>query len=159
MSSSNESESLSRVSSQSSTEYHTPEIVSQESVEEGDILPTSVNIEERIKRKRELFESIENSSKTLPPSKRKRSHVLPKSPTDSDERDKYYSMEDSGTNSQPETESQPDHNQKETVLQSTSTAGSSEQSSNNKIENTKPEPRRSTRKKGPKLNKPIENDR
>ena len=60
--------------------------MSQDSLEEENVIGKihpDVEREDRAKRKRELFDSIENDSKRLPPSKRKRSHILPISPTDS----------------------------------------------------------------------------
>jgi len=142
---SNESESLRSVSSLSSTEYHTP-IMSQDSLEEEKVIgriDPDVEREDRAKRKRELFDSIENDSKRLPPSKRKRSHILPISPTDSDDRD-IIQIQESSTKVQPVTP---------VTIESSSTK---------KVEKTeeKNQPRRSSRKKNTvKLNKPIENDR
>jgi len=141
---SNESESLRSVSSLSSTEYHTP-IMSQDSLEEENVIGKihpDVEREDRAKRKRELFDSIENDSKRLPPSKRKRSHILPISPTDSDDRDIIKIQESSNyTKDQPVTQ---------VTIESSSTKKSEETV----------QPRRSSRKKNTvKLNKPIENDR
>ena len=100
--------------------------------------------EERAKRKRELFDSIENDSKRLPPSKRKRLHILPKSPTDSDEREKIIIPKSTNT-----TELQP----VSTVPIEPTQAESSNSEKNEKSEQ-KNQPRRSSRKKNTvKLNK------
>ena len=100
---------------------------------------------ERAKRKRELlFDSIENDSKRLPPSKRKRLHILPKSPTDSDEREKIIIPKSTNT-----TELQP----VSTVPIEPTQAESSNSEKNEKSEQ-KNQPRRSSRKKNTvKLNK------
>ena len=98
--------------------------------------------EERAKRKRELFDSIENDSKRLPPSKRKRSHILPKSPTDSDEREKIIIPESTNT-----TELQP-------VTSVPIEPTQAESSEKNEKSEQKNQPRRSSRKKNTvKLNK------
>ena len=100
--------------------------------------------EERAKRKRELFDSIENDSKRLPPSKRKRSHILPKSPTDSDEREKIIIPESTNT-----TELQP-----VSTVPIESTQAESSNSEKNEKSEQKNQPRRSSRKKNTvKLNK------
>jgi len=149
---SNDSESLRSASrsSISSTEYHTP-VMSQDSLDEGIVdsaLPDGADRESRAKRKRELFDSIENDIKRLPPSKRKRSHILPKSPTDSDERDRIKITESTIT-----TELQPATSAPSETIESSSTE-------KNEKSEEKIQPRRSSRKKNTiKLNKPIENDR
>ena len=113
--------------------------MSQDSLEEENVIRKihpDVEREDRAKRKRELFDSIENDSKRLPPSKRKRSHILPISPTDSDDRDKIKIQESSNyTKDQPVTQ---------VTIESSSTKKSEETV----------QPRRSSRKKNTvKLNK------
>ena len=101
--------------------------------------------EERAKRKRELFDSIENDSKRLPPSKRKRSYILPNSPTDSDEREKIIIPESTNTTElQPVSSSVPiEQIQAENI-----------NSEKNEKSEQKNQPRRSSRKKNTvKLNK------
>jgi len=113
--------------------------MSQDSLEEENVIGKihpGVEREDRAKRKRELFDSIENDSKRLPPSKRKRSHILPISPTDSDDRDVIKIQESSNyTKGQPVTQ---------VTIESSSTKKSEETV----------QPRRSSRKKNTvKLNK------
>ena len=141
--------------------------MSQDSLDEGIVdsaLPDGADREARAKRKRELFDSIENDIKRLPPSKRKRSHILPKSPTDSDERNRIKITESTNT-----TELQPATSVPSETIESSSTE-------KNEKSEEKIQPRRSSRKKNTiKLNKvsvaysqisksrkqiqPIENDR
>ena len=118
--------------------------MSQDSLEEEKVIgriDPDVEREDRAKRKRELFDSIENDSKRLPPSKRKRSHILPLSPTDSDDRDIIKNQESSNN-----TKDKP----------ATPVTIESESSSTKKVEKSeeKNQPRRSSRKKNTvKLNK------
>lgn len=151
---SNESESLRSVGSLSSSEYHTP-IMSQDSLEEepvfGKIHP-NVEREDRAKRKRELFDSIENDSKRLPPSKRSRkTNIIPLIPTDSEDRD-IIKIQD-------KIQEKTDYQKDEPVTPVTIEQESSSTKKVEKLEE-KNQPRRSSRKKNTvKLNKPIENDR
>ena len=114
--------------------------MSQDSLEEANVIGKihpDAEREDRAKRKRELFDSIENDSKRLPPSKRKRSHILPISPTDSEDRD-IIQIQESSTKAQPVTP---------VTIESSSTK---------KVEKSeeKNQPRRSSRKKNTvKLNK------